>query len=155
MSTTNNDNDNDNEEQIAGLIYSLTAATLAYESAIRIGDQVGRYQAAIRATHACAAILRALPLAEFSAAARTADAIGWVTDPTLYREKAAALRVDLDVLRAAIRFHEDVGATLARARSEHAPAWPPRCRGCLAILTDTHSPKRCEVCGTDRSEVVR
>lgn len=102
----------------SGAIGQLIASGLAFEQAERIGDRVGRYQATIRAVHACAAILRALPIEELSEDGRRADAVGWFVDPTLYREKAAALRTDLDVLRAASRFVKEIATALERARTE-------------------------------------
>lgn len=102
----------------SGAIGQLIASGLAFEQAERIGDPVGRYQATVGAVHACAAILRALPIEELSEDARRALAVGWLADPTLYREKVAALRTDFDVLRAASRFVKEIATTLERARTE-------------------------------------
>ena len=81
-------------------------------------EHIERWQATIHAAHACAEILRKLPLEELAATGRHAEATGWIVDPTLYREKAPALRTDLEVLRAAGRFAAEVEAALVRARAE-------------------------------------
>lgn len=101
--------------EITNEIGTLIASSLVLDE--EPPDPVARWQATIRSVHACAAILRKMPLDQLSADGRHADAIGWAIDPTLYRDKAPALRTDLDVLRAAARFSADVEAAIATARA--------------------------------------
>lgn len=60
-------------------------------------------------------------------AARRSDAIGCFVDPTLYREKAEALRIDIETMEAALplwnRFHK-MAAELKALREKVAAKTP-------------------------------
>lgn len=58
------------------------------------------YQATLAFLWAQAFLVAEQPLGEMLAAAERADTVGFFVDPTLYRDKVAALHEDMEMLRA-------------------------------------------------------
>lgn len=58
------------------------------------------YARVLRQAHAHCVLLLRLPLAEALEAVAHAEAVGPITDPTLFREKAGDMQVDKQVLQA-------------------------------------------------------
>lgn len=85
------------------------------------------YKGGLRGVGLAMTILSQHDLPAMLEAARRSDAIGCFVDPTLYREKAEALRIDIETLEAALplwnRFHK-MAADLKELREKVAAKEP-------------------------------
>jgi hypothetical protein len=65
-------------------------------------DHLADYQAAVVACHLARALLHDYDLPSLLRAIEHSEAVAPIIDPTLYREKAKAMKQDRDIIRAAM-----------------------------------------------------
>lgn len=80
-------------------------------------EKIAEYRNAVHACTLVASLLRAHDLPDLLQAIERAHAVGPILDPTLYRNKSAALLEDAEVLKAALPLWR-LGGKLEQLRAE-------------------------------------